>query len=475
MKSKRIMPLILSTVMLFSTAGCGKTVTTVESKTYDVEPAYSLSFDALGGKDVMPLGVWWGPYRWEWGSQDGNIVPDYLTDKYYKLLQECGVNMITIARNNFLAQEQRQNIYDALDYCQKYGMGSILQDSYIYNYDHLDKNVLLEHLANYINHPACIGVHCIDEPKANAFNKVKEKVDAYNSLGIEDKIISVNLYGNSNTPTNLSGDSVGISFENYIKTFLEKVDLKFLCTDIYVFYEPTEEGGSSQPDSKRFYEDLAIKRKYAQLHGIPFWCCIQVGDPGYFAGTEYVVEHLYPNESEFIWNVNASLAFGSKGLTYFTAFQPDGMCLLPGGERDFNRTGFFGMAGNINRWYYYAQKVNKQIAAIDHILMNSCNMGVIPSGKAEQEISGEVKISSFRELKSVTSTAGETLIGCFDFLGKTVLFVVNNSTTQKQDITLNFDNSYGYEIIQRAVSVDAAGASIKLTAEAGEGILVRLK
>ena len=473
MKRKRILPLILSAVMIFSAGGCGKTAT-VESKTHKVEPVYSLSFDAIGGKDVMPIGVWWGPYQWDWGSSDGNTIPDYIQDKYYKLLQECYVNMITVARDNFITQSKQEYIYDALDYCQKYGLGSIVQDSYIYSYDHLDKNVLLERVAKYINHPACIGVHCVDEPKANAFNKVKEKFDAFNSLGIEDKVLACNLYGNSNTPQNLSGDSEGISFENYIKTFLEKVDIKYLCTDLYVFYEPSEEGGVAKADTKRFYEDLSIKRKYSQLHGIPFWCCIQAGDPGYFPG-EYVIEHLYPNESEFIWNVNVSLAFGSKSLTYFTAVQPDNMSYLPGGERDFNRTGFFGTAGNVNRWYYYAQKANKQIAAIDHILMNSCNMGVIAKGKAEQEITGEEKIKEFRELKGVSASKGEAIVGCFDFMGKTVLYVVNNSTVDKQEITLKFDNNYGYEVIQRAVSCDVSGKNLTLTVEAGEGILVRLK
>ena len=76
MKRKRILPLILSAVMIFSAGGCGKTAT-VESKTHKVEPVYSLSFDAIGGKDVMPIGVWWGPYQWDWGSSDGNTIPDY--------------------------------------------------------------------------------------------------------------------------------------------------------------------------------------------------------------------------------------------------------------------------------------------------------------------------------------------------------------------------------------------------------------
>jgi hypothetical protein len=162
-------------------------------------------------------------------------------------------------------------------------------------------------------------------------------------------------------------------------------------------------------------------------------------------------------------------------MTYFTAFQPDGASFLPGGERVFDRTGFFGLAGNINRWYYYAKKVNAQLQASDHILMNAMNLGVIPIGKAKEEVTGEEKLETFRELKTVTASSGEALVGCFDYFGKTALFVVNNSTVEKQEITLGFDNNYAYEVIQRATTVDVSGQNITLKMEAGEGVLVRLK
>ena len=38
--------------------------------------------------------------------------------------------------------------------------------------------------------------------------------------------------------------------------------------------------------------------------------------------------------------------------------------------------GLFGANGNINRWYYYAQKINVQIDAVDEILMNAYNVAV---------------------------------------------------------------------------------------------------
>jgi len=475
MKKIKLLPLLLFSVMLFTSCSSTANSTYVESPTHQVEQVHSLSFDAIGGNDVMPIGVWWGPYDWDFGSSDGNLVPYYHQDKFYELLKDCNVNMITVSRDNYAAQEKRAPIMKSLDFCKKYKIGLIVQHSTVYSTNWLDKNALLESISEYINHPACIGIHAIDEPKQSAFEKVKATYEIFNSLGFNDKVLSTNLYGNLMTPVGYSGnESKGITYEEYISSFLDNIDIKFLSTDTYIFSEPESEGKPSPVNSKMLYDDLSVKRKYSDMHEIPFWVMVQAGDPMWHPG-EYVVQTLYPNESEFIWNVNVSVAYGAKGLTYFTAFQPDGASFLPGGERVFDRTGLFGLAGNINRWYYYAQKVNKQLAEIDHILMNAMNLGVIPIGKAVEEITGEEKIEQFRELKDVSASGGEALVGCFDYFGKTALYVVNNSTTEKQEITLKFDNNYGYEVIQRATHVDVSGENVKLTMEAGEGILVRLK
>ena len=79
----------------------------------------------------------------------------------------------------------------------------------------------------------------------------------------------------------------------------------------------------------------------------------------------------------------------------------------------------------------------------------------------------------FRELTGVD--AGDALVGCFDYKGGTALYVVNNSVTTKQEITLNFSDRYGYDVTQRARTVSVAGDSLTLTMEAGEGVLVVLR
>ena len=130
-----------------------------------------------------------------------------------------------------------------------------------------------------------------------------------------------------------------------------------------------------------------------------------------------------------------------------------------------------GEAGNINRWYYYAQKANKQIAAVDRVLMNAASMGILTVGdEADRNITGSEKLSSFRELESIS--ANDLIVGCFDYGGKTAFYIVSNDIENKQNITLRFNGRYSYEVIQRAVSATVSGNSLSLTIERGEGILV---
>lgn len=53
----------------------------------------ALSFDYLGGKDVMPVGGYWGPYR-SGGEVRGHILPDLLCEQSFCDIADAGVNMI---------------------------------------------------------------------------------------------------------------------------------------------------------------------------------------------------------------------------------------------------------------------------------------------------------------------------------------------------------------------------------------------
>ena len=58
------------------------------------------------------------------------------------------------------------------------------------------------------------------------------------------------------------------------------------------------------------------------------------------------------------------------------------------------------------------------------------------------DVSCRLSGTSFRELTGVSTNLGMgAIIGCYDYNGKTALYVVNNSTYLSQNITLAFDSA----------------------------------
>jgi len=110
--------------------------------------------------------------------------------------------------------------------------------------------------------------------------------------------------------------------------------------------------------------------------------------------------------------------------------------------------------------------MNKQIKGIDHILMNSRNLGVVYAGglpqfytvnsdssytqlTAEENALEKPTLGTLTAqeagLVSVDVIQGNILIGCFDYNGKTAYYVVNNSTTSLAHVDLKFgETPYGH-------------------------------
>ena len=98
--------LLLSGCVLLSLAACGdgnmEKINDANNnykaaKTYEAGSNDAITFEVLGGEEVMPLGVFYGPYglgNSSSASENGIVTPDYLTDEIFKLLKDSGVNFI---------------------------------------------------------------------------------------------------------------------------------------------------------------------------------------------------------------------------------------------------------------------------------------------------------------------------------------------------------------------------------------------
>lgn len=193
-----------------------------------------------------------------------------------------------------------------------------------------------------------------------------------------------------------------------------------------------------------YFESLALMREAANKANIPFWSYIQT--------CSWSEGGALPTESELLWNVNTTLAYGAKGIEYFCGVVPPSSNGVDGGEV-FDGS-LFDKNGMPTDIYGYAKKANMQIQSIDHILMNSKNMGVMFSGALPQFYEVQSN-TSYRRLSVAENLAqiptrgtlesyggatadGNVLVGCFDYNGKTAYYIVNNSTTNMGGATLSF-------------------------------------
>ena len=275
---------------------------------------------------------------------------------------------------------------------------------------------------------------------------------------------SINLYNIGQGWDQKSRDT----YEKYVDFCFEQLDPNVYCYDMYPH--------SSDPGNvilNKVLWNMALFRDRALKAGKPYWTYLAAGGQWLLNTVDSTKKPYFPNEPQFNWYYNAHLAFGCQGFIYYSFVHELKSTTVVGTDWDHYEKGMLGEFGNKNQWYYYAQNANKHIAAVDDVLMNSVNKGVIASSKNVKDqmqfIDCVIESGKFQELQSVS---GDALVGCFNYNGKTALYVVNFSLEYAQKIELEFNESQKLKVVQNAETSYRKGESLTLDMAAGEGVLL---
>ena len=479
MKSKymRMVCGILAVVMATGTlSACGKqeTETVVNIEPMEIEEVDTYSLDVIGGSDVMPILGYYSPLT-SWNSSEGNAPRDIMTEEYYEAIAECGINIITTYPRSW--QDAPNTILKSMDLAEKYGIGVIVHDTALNGSavrgteNPLTVDQAVEQLSNYMTHPAFAGVFLYDEPRTMYYQyggDLLHNLDAYAGIAkILNDEMGVFTYQNLN---GIGDSSQKENFEKYLTEYCETQYPNYILFDKYLF--DMEIRGKEYG----WLYNLASFREYGEKYNIPWWTYIQCGSQ--WNDTQSYKESItpyYPDEGEFDWSVNMALAFGAKGIAYFALFQPYFFAYgTEQGDYDFQRNCIFGAWGNKNQWYYYAKDINEHIRVIDEVLMNAVSKGVLATGKEAKELCRDTRDTlmegkAWRELKDVS---GDAVIGCFNYQGKTALYVTNASFDYAQKIKLSFVSEYNVKVVQGAETDYVKGNCLTLDMPAGDGVLL---
>jgi len=169
---KRGTSLLLLTGMLLSLVACGQEKAIAPMGTEEVQ---AVSFDFIGGSDVMPISGYYGPYMVDY-SVDGETFPNYITDEMFKMITESGINM-----TNYTLTDYRTSPEDTkklLELGEKYGLGIFVQDTMLKTLSTGEKTNLSkvsERITQYSDYPAFCGVYVVDEPGHRIFIRRKNR------------------------------------------------------------------------------------------------------------------------------------------------------------------------------------------------------------------------------------------------------------------------------------------------------------
>ena len=91
---------------------------------------------------------------------------------------------------------------------------------------------------------------------------------------------------------------------------------------------------------------------------------------------------------------------------------------------------------------------------------------------AKEETKGLQYIMEGTQWREVADVAGDAMIGCFNYQGRTALYVVNYDWEYAQKITLDLQDTYKMSIIQNTEESKVETNKLILDLKAGEGALV---
>jgi len=306
-------------------------------------------------------------------------------------------------------------------------------------------------VADYAGHPALWGYFVTDEPNASQFENLGA-INRYLLKKDPKHIPAVNLF-----PTYASQEQLGNpTYEEHVSSFIQTVRPRLLSYDHYALV-----GDGLRPD---YFENMEIIRRQALKHKIPF-NFILLSVPHF--------SYRDPTEADLRWQVNTALAYGARGIMYFTySSLPDNDRYKGWGEAIIARDGSRTVK------YEQVKRINGEVKQLAPTLVRLTSRAVyhtrplprgttaIPDGDLVVRVQG-----------------GEFVVGHFcSEQGERYTMFVNRSPRVAADATIAFSHRIKLEQIDRttgknrpvALRKEGSRSVWEVHFEPGQGRLVKV-
>ena len=381
----------------------------------------------------FPIGFWAGP------PADHNTLETWET--------AAAANFTFVGpRGGFTTEDNLK----MLDLCEQAGIEVMVTDGRIgWTMTGLPgwEETVGEIVGDYADHPALFGYYLQDEPNYLHFQALGQ-IHAEFERRDPAHLAFINLF-----PTYANVRQLGTpTYTDHVEQFMQLSQPRVLSYD---HYSLRPEGN----DRLDYFENLAIIRDAALRHGaVPWQIILSTGHPGY----------RDPTEAEMRWQAYTSLAYGMKGLMWFTYWsnathEAEGMQAIVTTE------------GEPARLYPIVRDLNAEVLALGDTLLGLTSTGVyhtgtIPAGGTRLGTDCAVQLPEELPL----------LLGMFeDAEGAPYAMIVNVDHDQPVEVPVSFlSHVTGVELISAETGAPKALAltdgTLTLPLRAGGGKLLRL-
>lgn len=299
-------------------------------------------------------------------------------------------------------------------------------------------------VADYHDHPGFLGYYLGDEPFSERWPDLTKAFAVLRARDPEhpawNNLIGYSLYDSALWVANNTG-------------YLEHVRPAVLCNDHYDF--------RTGHDIGRFVANVVGLRTWSLAYDVPFWCIVQLVP-------HYDIRPL--TEGELTWQVAMLLAYGARGVGYFTYWTPAPDPALNWGPAILTHDGVR------TAWYDVAARLNARVRVVGETLagltwVSTQHAGSLPRGAAP-----------FRGDDWLAGVEGRAAVGRFtDRGGVPHLLVVNSDSLAARPVVLTLRGAAGVSRLAgaaddwRALPAEPAGPALRVALALAPGDFALLR
>ena len=329
-----------------------------------------------------------------WGDFGGDLAN---IDAVMRDLYDCGFNTSGFTSIQNLKYARKNNLRGILSFSFDLSRETTQEKA--------DETVkmLMESISDPEDRKAVYAIYLRDEPNASLFPQLNVWSEAVKKQNV---LPYINLFPDYASPAQLGSTDYAAHLDQYVET----------CNPPYISYDNYSLFEGGRLDEDRFYGNMESVRKKSLQAGIPFWNVV-------LANAHF--NYAEPSDATLGIQVYSTLAYGGRGIGYFTYYAPQiGNYRLAPIDRFGYRTKTWGMMRN----------VNLQIHSLVPVFCTLKSVNVFHTGKIPR---GCQDVESAKLVKSVGG--GSWLVGEFvDPDGKPYALVVNKNVHSSIAVDIQF-------------------------------------